>query len=127
MFDNLKEGVLSRHIVFDAIAAAGGVLGVPITKSLLSHVHAAREKYMTYIDQHKAKRVAVVPDINSKRKLDGDALDKLDSKRRRLDNDVKALQASADELSDCAECSGDHHGAVHNSTPPYLSDRIVHI
>ena len=105
--ENLKEeSVVSQRIVFDAIAAAGGVLSVPITKPLLSYAQAARQKYMTYLDQQKAKKAAVT-DVNAKRKLETDALEKLESKRRRLDNDVKALQASADELADSAESSGD--------------------
>lgn len=97
---------MSQRIVFDAIAAAGGVLSVPITKPLLSYAQAARQKYMTYLDQQKAKKAAVT-DVNAKRKLETDALEKLESKRRRLDNDVKALQASADELADSAKSSGD--------------------
>ena len=101
--ENLKEeSVVSQRIVFDAIAAAGGVLSVPITKPLLSYAQAARQKYMTYLDQQKAKKAAVT-DVNAKRKLETDALEKLESKRRRQDNDVKALQASADELADSAK------------------------
>ena len=85
-----------KRIVFDAIAAAGGVLSVPITKPLLSYAQTARQKYMTYMyfDQQKAKRAALVPDVNAKRKFEADALDKLEWKRRRLKNDVKALKAS---------------------------------
>ena len=106
--ENLKEeSVVSQRLVFDAIAAEGGVLSVPITKSLLSYAQAARQKYMTYLDEQKVKRAAVVTDVNAKRKFEADALEKLESKRRRLENDVKALQASADELADSAESSGD--------------------
>ena len=99
--------LVSQRIVFDAIAAAGGVLSVPIKNPLLSYAHAAWQKYMTYLDEQKAKRAAVITDVNAKRKFGADALEKLESKRRRLDNDVKALQASADELANSAESSGD--------------------
>ena len=49
---------MSQRIVFEVSAATGGgggVLRVPITKSLLSYAQAARQKYMTYLNQKSEK------------------------------------------------------------------------
>ena len=54
--ENLKEeSVVSQRIVFDAIAAEGGVLSVPMMKPLVSYAQAAWHKYMMYLDQQKAE------------------------------------------------------------------------
>ena len=42
---------MSQCIMFDVSAATGRVLRVPITKSLLSYAQAARQKYVTYLNQ----------------------------------------------------------------------------
>ena len=104
--ENLKEeSVVAQRIVYDAIAAAGGILHVAVTKSLLCHAQAARQAYMTYLDAERAKKEALTK--GAKRKMDTEALDKLEAKRRRLQVDIEALHASADELADGAEVSGD--------------------
>ena len=97
-----EESVVTQRIVYDAIAAAGGIPNVSVTKSLLCYARAARQVYMTYLDAERAKKAAL-----TKRKLDTDALDRLEAKRCRLQDDMDALETSADELADGAEVSGD--------------------
>ncbi|KAK2178546.1 hypothetical protein NP493_539g02066 [Ridgeia piscesae] len=96
-----EESVFTQRIVYDAIAAAGGIPNVSVTKSLLCYARAARQVYMTYLDAERAKKAALT--IGTKRKLDTDALDRLEAKRRRLQDDMDALETSADELADGAE------------------------
>ena len=68
MVENLKEeSVVSQRVVYDGISADGGLLNVPITKPMLSYAQAARQKYMTYLDEQRAKKAALVtPDFNTK-------------------------------------------------------------
>ena len=106
--ENLREAsVVSQRVVYDAIATAGGLCGVPITKSILSYAQGARQRYVAYLEAEKQKQTSINSDCNAKRKLEADERDKLEAKKRRLDNDIAALMKSSDELADSAEAMGD--------------------
>ena len=57
---------------------------------------------MTYLNAERAKKAALM--TGTKRKMDTDALDRLEVKRHRLQDDMEALQASAEELADGRQC-----------------------
>ncbi|KAF3860136.1 hypothetical protein F7725_000391 [Dissostichus mawsoni] len=76
----------------------------PIRDRLLISVSGARQRYHSYLDDQKranAKEKGV-----QKRKALADELDELKKKRARVQNDIGALEKSADEYADKAESSG---------------------
>ena len=105
---NLREAsVVSQRVVYDAIAIAGGLYDVPITKSMLSYAQGVRQCYVAYLEAEKQKHSLIDSDCNAKRKLEADERDKREAKKQRLDNDIAALMKSSDELADSAEATGD--------------------
>ncbi|KAK1898782.1 Occludin [Dissostichus eleginoides] len=103
--ENQKEASLvAQRLIVGHIRSVGGVTNVQLTKELLISVSGARQRYHSYLDDQKranAKEKGV-----QKRKALADELDELKKKRARVQNDIGALEKSADEYADKAESSG---------------------
>ncbi|KAL3042124.1 hypothetical protein OYC64_020135 [Pagothenia borchgrevinki] len=102
--ENQKEASLvAQRLIVGHIRSVGGVTNVQL-KELLISVSGARQRYHSYLDDQKranAKEKRV-----QKRKALADELDELQKKRARVQNDIGALEKSADEYADKAESSG---------------------
>ena len=108
--ENLKEeSLVAQRIVHDAITTAGGVCQMPVTKSMLSYAQGARQRYMAYLEAEKEKvlKQNIEQNFNSKRKRECEEAEKMEAKKRRLNQDMVALVKSADELATSAELTGD--------------------
>ena len=56
LVENLKaDSIVSQLIVYDGISTAGGVYDVPVTKSMLSYVQGARQRYFAHLEEQKKK------------------------------------------------------------------------
>ena len=105
----VEESLIAQRQVYDAIHTSGGLLKVPITRSMLTYAEGARQMYYAYLDEMKAKKKpeSQLDDFNSKRKLDNEKLIHLKAKKQRLVTDITALKESSDNLADKAEETGD--------------------
>ncbi|KAJ8356663.1 hypothetical protein SKAU_G00194570 [Synaphobranchus kaupii] len=103
--ENQKEASLvAQRLIVGHIRSVGSVTNVQLTKELLISVSGARQRYHSYLDDQKrdnGKEKSV-----KKRKALGDELDELKKKRARVENDIGALEKSADEYADKAESTG---------------------
>ncbi|KAL7388776.1 hypothetical protein ABVT39_020436 [Epinephelus coioides] len=103
--ENQKEASLvAQRLIIGHIRSVGGVTNVQLTKELLISVSGARQGYHSYLDEQK--RVNEKERSVQKRKALADELDKLKKKRARVENDIGALEKSADEYADKAESTG---------------------
>ena len=108
--ENLKEeSLVTQRIEHDAITTAGGVCQMPVTKSMLSYAQGARQRYMAYLEAEKEKvlKQNIKQNFNSKRKHECEEAEKMETKKRWLNQDIAALLMSADELATSAELTGD--------------------
>ena len=89
--------------------AAGGVCQMSVTKSMLSCAQGARHMYMAYLEAEKEKvlKQNVEQNFNSKRNHECEEAEKMEAKKRRLNQDIAAMLKSADELATSAELTGD--------------------
>lgn len=92
-----KEGLTARRIVIQAVRHAGGAENITVGKEMLSFASSARAQYQTYLDAKKKE--AELEQASQKRKAEDEELAGLKSKRQRLINDSRSLQASADRLA----------------------------
>ena len=54
--ENLKaDSIVSQRTVYDAVSTAGGICDVPVTKSMLSYVQGARQRYFAHLEEQKKK------------------------------------------------------------------------
>lgn len=94
--ENLQErSFLSQRLVQDYIRSVGGTLNVPITKQLILSAGAARQRYVTYLDEQKKKKKEKQQMI-LKRKCVTDKINETRKKKSRVEMDVDALLKSAD-------------------------------
>ena len=107
--ENLKEeSLVAQRIVHDAITTAGGVCQMPVTKSMLSYAQGARQRYMAYLEaEEKVLKQNIEQNFNSKQKHECEEAEKMEAKKKRLNQDIAALLKSADELATSAELTGD--------------------
>ena len=109
--ENLKEeSLVAQRIVHDAITTAGGgVCQMPVTKSMLSYAQGARQRYMAYLEAEKeiVLKQNIEQSFNSKQKHECEEAEKMEAKKRRLNQDIAALLKLADELATSAELTGD--------------------
>ena len=105
----VEESLIAQRQVYDAIHTSGGLLKVPITRSMLTYAQGARQRYYAYLDEMKAKKKpeSQLDDFNSKRKLNNEKRIHLKAKKQRLVTDISALKESSDNLADKAEETGD--------------------
>ena len=89
---------------YDYVQSVGGVLAVSINKPLLSSAAGARQKYLSYLDDHNRKKIS--EGVALKRKELVNELDELKKKRRRLETDVGGLVKSRNEFGQKAEETG---------------------
>ena len=103
-----EKSLVTQCIVHDAITTAGGVCQMPVTKSMLSYAQGARQRYMAYLEAEKEKvlKQNIEQNCNSKRKHECEEAEKMEAKKRRLNQDIAALLKSADELATSAELTG---------------------
>lgn len=90
-------------MICDYVHFCGGVINVPITKELLSSAASGRQRYMEYLDEEKKTKDETSKN-QRKRKMQED-VEQLKTKRKNIENDIKELIKSADELSVLAETS----------------------
>lgn len=103
--ENQKEASLvAQRLIVGHIRSVGGVTNVQLTKELLISVSGARQRYHSYLDDQK--RATDKEKSVQKRKALADELDELKKKRARVENDISALEKSADEYADKAESTG---------------------
>jgi hypothetical protein len=100
----LEESLVAQRIIYDHIVSKGGIVNVTISKELMLSVSAARQKYMTYLDDMRKQKLQME---QKKRKLTIlDEIEDLKKKRKRLEKDIDILMKSADEMADKAENTG---------------------
>jgi len=76
LVENLKaDSIVSQLIVYDGISTAGGVYDVPVTKSMLSYVQGARQRYFAHLEEQKKK-------ATHNTKLDADNSKKQEAKKQ---------------------------------------------
>ena len=100
--DNLQEcSFVALRQISDYIKTVNGSLNVKITKSMISSVATARQKYMSYLDKEKKRKEKEV--ITMKRKSVMEELDDLKAKKKKLECEAEGLAKSADCYSLKAE------------------------
>ena len=92
---------MAKRVVLDKIAAACGLLHVPITKDMIMAVGNARQKYMSYLDEERSRKGR--EEVSRKRQCSAEEIEELKSKRQRLESDAATLITSADDYADKAE------------------------
>ncbi|KAK8771201.1 hypothetical protein V5799_025556 [Amblyomma americanum] len=104
--ENLKSlSYISQRVICDAVDKAGGILNIPVTKELRTSVSAARHRYQAYLEAQKKEQLEEAKE--SKRRLVEEEIDTLKRKKVRLEATVADLTASADNLAEKAEETGD--------------------
>ncbi|KAK8767386.1 hypothetical protein V5799_005832 [Amblyomma americanum] len=104
--ENLKSlSYISQRVICDAIDKAGGILNIPVTKELRTSVSAARHRYQAYLEAQKKEQLEEAKE--SKRRLVEEEIDTLKRKKVRPEATVADLTASADNLAEKAEETGD--------------------
>ena len=104
--ENQKERTLvARRIIVDHIRTAGGVMNVGITKEMLSHAKQARQRYRTFLEEEKKKRMNELK--GEKRKLLEDEIDSMKKRKVQLEKDACFLHKEADSSAELAEKGGD--------------------
>ena len=100
--ENLKEeSLVAQRLVCDHVRAAGGIMNINISKSLLNSASMARHRYEQYLE--KERRSKKTAEEQRKRKATLDQMDELKVKKQRLLSDISALTQSADEMAEKAE------------------------
>ncbi len=99
------ETFVAERVVNEHVTSAGGVLGVTITKELLTSCRASRTRYANHCDE--VRRAKLSEAGSKKRKCIVDKIDDLRAKRQHLTNDITELQHCADEFAVKAERSRD--------------------
>ena len=104
---NMKQRTLvAKRAIVDYVQHIGGVEKVNINKSMIMAAACARSSYRAYLDEQvEAKKKATA---KRKRESEADELDKLKTKKARLEQDVKTLEKSADKLAEKAEATHSH-------------------
>ena len=98
--ENMKdETYVARRHICDHVRAVGGIENVIVDKSLLLSVSAARQWYLTYLDNQKRAN----KEKGKKRKSSEDEINKLKTKKRRLHADELSLEESANKAALKAE------------------------
>lgn len=103
--DNLSEdSYVAQRCISDHLRAVGGTKNVTIDKQLLMSVGGARQRYITHLEDTRRKRDDA--EKQNKRKYVLDEIDELKMKKKRLKDDMDALESSADKLALEAEKTG---------------------
>ena len=105
MSENLSEkAAVSKRLICDHVTAVGGVMKVELTHALLASVSCSRAKYRQYLNEMKEESEKQ----QRKRKRDDrfEEVEKMKSKKRQLEQEVKNLEESADKLAEKAERQG---------------------
>lgn len=82
----------------------GGVTKVLLSKELLANASSARQRYQTYLDEEKRKKVE--QRRGQKRAAVSDELNDLKDRQKRMKANIEALFKSADDLAEKAESTG---------------------
>ena len=96
--ENMKdETYVARRRICDHVRAVGGIHNVIVDKSLLLSISAARQRYMTNLENQK--RLNKEKEKGKKRKSIEDEIEKLKTKKRRLSADEVSLEQSANKAA----------------------------
>ncbi|XP_063229695.1 uncharacterized protein LOC134534921 [Bacillus rossius redtenbacheri] len=100
--ENLKEdSYAAKRLTIEEVRKCGGVTNVPLTRELRASVAAARQKYMSYLEEERKKKSNA---LEKKRSLQlSEELEVHKTKKIRLQQTIDSLQKSADELAEQAE------------------------
>lgn len=99
-----NDTYVARRCICDHVRAVGGIENVIVDKSLLLSVSAARQRYLTHLEDQK--RANKEKEKGEKRKSIEDEIHKLKTKKRRLHADEQSLEESADKAALKAEKTG---------------------
>ncbi|KAJ8032368.1 hypothetical protein HOLleu_25882 [Holothuria leucospilota] len=103
--ENLQERsfISQRHVV-DHIKSVGGTLSVLVDRKLLMSAAGARQRYLAHLEDEKRKKEKETRVL--KRKVADERIKELEKKKARLEDDMKAMQTSADDFAEKAENTG---------------------
>jgi hypothetical protein len=99
--DNLHElSFVARRLICEHVKLAGGVCNVEVTPQLLTAA-GARQKYLTYLDGEKRKKLTEEK-TRGKKRLE-EEIDEIKAKKRRLTEDIDGMEKAASSLAEKAE------------------------
>jgi hypothetical protein len=90
-----ETSLIAQITIVEHISSVGGFLKVDYCKELLLSAYSARSKYYQYLDEKK-KEAENNTRNNRKRKVIDAILD-IEKKKKRMENDTKVLNKSAEE------------------------------
>ncbi|KAJ8048247.1 hypothetical protein HOLleu_00489 [Holothuria leucospilota] len=103
--ENLQErSFISQRHVIDHIKSVGGTLSVLVDRKLLMSAAGARQRYLAHLEDEKRKKEKETRVL--KRKVADERIKELEKKKARLEDDMKAMQTSADDFAEKAENTG---------------------
>ncbi|KAK9952663.1 hypothetical protein ABG768_018477 [Culter alburnus] len=103
--ENLVEDTYrAQRMIVDHLRIVGGIENVAVDKELLLSVSCARQRYIASLEEKKKKEETQAK--NQKRKALFEEIEELQSKKKRLESDMKALVESADKYALKAESTG---------------------
>jgi seryl-tRNA synthetase len=85
--------------VCDFVTSSGGILNVPITKKMLSHVSSARSRYRSYLEEERRKKMSQDQRVED----EVEEMKKIQKKRRILIGVCEQLGEDRDSCADEAE------------------------
>lgn len=105
MVVNLKEHTLiAQRIIHDHVRIIGGLHNIVYSKELFMSASAARKRYHMHLEEEKEKRQKEQKAL--KRKTLMEEISDIKAKKKRMEDDVKALIKSADSNAEKAEAKG---------------------
>ena len=100
--ENLQEqSFVVQRLVCNYIRSIGSIGNLSVDKKLVVGAASARNRYHAYLEEQRQRKTS--EEARHKCKAVTDVFDELKNKKKRVEMDADALQASADSLADKAE------------------------